>query len=179
MFEREPFAGAAKTCDDFIGNEQHFIFIADRAHKREIIIRRDDHAAHAHDRFGDERRNGIRALAQDRFFQGTRRSLTDRLACLELTFEPIWIGCRDVNKPIHRGAEHGVIFFQAGRKCGGQGYAVIGTFARDDFVLARFPFALPVITGGLESRIIRLRPTRSEHGGVQAFVGKPASLSAS
>src|SRR5258706_6164047 len=150
MLKRKPFPSTTKACDDFIRNKEHLVFITDRAHQREIIVWRDDHTTHSHHWFSDERRDCIRAFAQDRFFQFARRGLTNRLACLQLTLIAIWIRCRDVNESLRRRTKHRVIFFETGCEGSGQRYAMIGTFARNDFVLRWLALALPVIARGLE-----------------------------
>jgi hypothetical protein len=156
MLKRKPFACAAKACDDFVGNEEHFIFVADGAHERKIISGGNDHAAHTHDRFSNERRNSILTFAQNCFFQFTRGGLTDCFSSFDNALITIWIRRRNMNKSFHRGAEHGVIFFKSSRKCRGQRNAMIRTFARNDFIFTGLAFSFPIITRSLESGIICL-----------------------
>src|SRR5690349_6721628 len=113
MLEREPFAGATKTGDDFIRNEQDSIFIANRPHQWEIIVWRNDHAADTHHRFGDKCRYGVCTFTKDRFFEGARRSLTNRLTSLQFTFKSIWVWRGNMNKPFDGGTKHRVIFFKS------------------------------------------------------------------
>src|SRR6185503_9800054 len=57
MFECKPLARTTKTCYDLIRNEKHAVLVTNAAHEREIIARRDDHTANAHDGFSNERRD--------------------------------------------------------------------------------------------------------------------------
>ena len=69
VLQPEPAAGAAEAGDHFVGDQQHVVARADLADAREVVGGRDDDAAGALDRLGDERGDGVGALAQDRLFE--------------------------------------------------------------------------------------------------------------
>ena len=69
VLQPEPAAGAAEAGDHFVGDEQHVVARADLADAREVVRGRDDDAAGALDRLGDERGDRIGAFAQDGVFE--------------------------------------------------------------------------------------------------------------
>ena len=69
MLEREHPAGAAEAGDHFVGGQQHLVLVADRADAGEVVGRRHDHAADALDRLGEEHRDRLGALPQDRLLE--------------------------------------------------------------------------------------------------------------
>ncbi len=150
MLEREPFACAPKARDDLVRDEEHFVFVADLSDEREVIVGWNDHASDTHDRLGDESGDSVGSFAQNGGFQFPSRRLPDSFPILQLTFVAIRIRRGDVDKSIHGGTEHGVIFFQPRGKCRGKRHAVIRAAPRNDLVLGRLALALPVIARGLE-----------------------------
>ena len=56
---------AAEAGDDLVGDQQHLVLVADGADALEVAGRRHDDAADALHRLGDERADGVRALALD------------------------------------------------------------------------------------------------------------------
>ena len=69
MLEPEPAAGTAKAGDDFIGNQQDVVPIANLADTGEVIRRWNDDAAGTLHRFSDERRHRVGAFAQNRLLE--------------------------------------------------------------------------------------------------------------
>ena len=67
--EGKPFTRAAKAGDHFVGDEEYFVLVTDGADGGEVVVRRDDDAARALDRLGDECADGFRTFGQDGFFQ--------------------------------------------------------------------------------------------------------------
>ena len=80
MLESEPPARAAEPGDDLIRDEEDIVAIADFTHARKVVSRRDDDAARALDRLGDERSDRVGALAEDRRLEliGRRHTEADR-----------------------------------------------------------------------------------------------------
>src|SRR5687768_12591196 len=176
MFERKPLTSPTKTCDDFICNQQHLVFIADGAYQWEVIIRRDDHPTYAHDWFSDEGSDGLGTFAQDGFFQGARGSLSYCFAGLQLTFKAIWIRRGDMHESIHGWVEHGLILFKPGGKCSRKCDSMICTFAGDHLVFTGLPLSLPIVTGSCGRRVIRVLTAGGGAGPVQAFISKACNV---
>ena len=72
-------SGAAEAADDFVDDEQDVVFLQDRLDAVEVGRRRNDNAARAHHRLGEERRDRVRILANDQRLeiggQPSRRTL--------------------------------------------------------------------------------------------------------
>jgi len=77
VFEREPLPRPTEASDDLVRDEEDSVFVADGADEREVVRGRDDDSADAHDRFRDERRDGVRAFVEDRLLEGARGGLPD------------------------------------------------------------------------------------------------------
>ena len=61
----EPVAGAAEAGDDLVGDQQDAVLLQHRDDGVEITLGREDHAAGAHHRLGDHRRDGVGAFLLD------------------------------------------------------------------------------------------------------------------
>src|SRR5258708_32620906 len=59
MFGGEPFAGAGEAGLHFVGDEENAVLAADILQELEIIVRGDDEAAFAKNRFGDDGSDGF------------------------------------------------------------------------------------------------------------------------
>ena len=82
MLISEPRAGSANTANNLVDMQQNIVFVADFLHAIPITLRRSDHATAGCDRFKAQSANGLRAFAQDDFFdlvlRPIRRSFPDR-----------------------------------------------------------------------------------------------------
>ena len=163
MIQRKPATGPAESGDDFIGDEQHVIPVADLSHRGEVVRRRGNHAPRADDRLGDERGHGVRPFPCDRLFQrsGARAGI------------PVRVGRHDVRETRHDRLEHRV----EGRHTGGahcrQGQAVIAVDPGDDLRLPRTALPAPEIAGDLERRLVRLRAAGREIHAGEVGIGHP------
>ena len=78
MVEGEQRAGTPERRDHLVGHEQHVVLVADLPDAREVVVLRDDDAAGALHRLGQEHRDGVGPLTQNRLFElvGRRDALT-------------------------------------------------------------------------------------------------------
>ena len=69
MLKREQFAGASPTAHDFIADQQDAVLLQERLESLEITLRRRQDAVGAGHGLNEHRRNVLRALVLDHFFQ--------------------------------------------------------------------------------------------------------------
>ena len=70
MLDGKHLSGASKSGLDFIGDKKNSMVIENLLYFFEIVSRRDDDAALAHDRFDDERGDVVRSSEADHVFDG-------------------------------------------------------------------------------------------------------------
>ena len=152
----EPLAGAAKTVDHLIGNQQNVVLLQDRLDRLEIAAGRYQHSAGAHHWFGDHRGNRITTFALNRCFQRSRDAGHKRL--FALTFLPIAVvvWAIGVNDAVKRQVKFQMGIGQAGQRRRHHGDAVIGFDARNDLLLFRAAKRVVVIPGQLDLGIVGL-----------------------
>ncbi len=69
MLAGEHLAGAAGAGDDFVRDHQDVVPVADLTNARPIFPGRGNYATGAHHRFGDEERDSVGPIFENRFFQ--------------------------------------------------------------------------------------------------------------
>ena len=107
MLEAEPASRAAEAGDHFVGDQQHVVLVADLADAREVVGGRDDDAAGALHRLGDERRDGVGAFAQDRLFELVGRRHAEADASVSVLTKRYGSGASMCRKPGVRGSNIG------------------------------------------------------------------------
>ena len=151
---------AAEAGDDFVGCQQYVVLSADLADAWEVIVGRDDHSAGSLHGLGEEHRDGLRSLTQDRLFEFIRGGDTGT----ESGGGDIAIRIRrwDVNEAGNARLEHWPIGRDTGGCCRCQRVAVIAPLPRDDFRLLWPALHSPVVPSGLETGVARLAASRRE-----------------
>ena len=128
---------AAKPADHLVGNHVDVVFGADRRNICEIGLRRNDHAARAHDRLGNECRHGFRTLARDQIIELARQPCGEGLLGLAVGCEAIVMRAGRVKDAGDRQVEIGVVVRQAAQRRGRDRDAVIGFHPADDLLFPR------------------------------------------
>ena len=147
MVQGKPFARAPEAGDYFVGDEQHFVLVANLADAGEVIVLGYDHAAAPLHRLGDEARHIVLADTQNFFFQqvGRRNARRSRrIVRLEIVIEEIGVGAFNMAEARHPRLEHGPEGVYAGGAHGRQCDAVVAQLAGNDMSLVRLVLALPI-----------------------------------
>src|SRR6185369_8949959 len=127
----EPVAGAAKTADDLVADEQDAVLGADALDLGPVAGRRHDHAAGALDRLADEGRDLVGADFQDPGLEPARRDPAEVVAAHRpAVFGPVRLF--DVADPGDRQAALRVHAAHAAERRPGHRRAVVGVVAADD-----------------------------------------------
>ncbi len=158
----EPVPEPPPRADHLVGDEQHFVAVADLAHPLEVAVLGHEAPAPVLHRLEDHRRHRVGTLEFDRLLDRVRRP--QRVAVF---FPAVGVGVRHV-PPAGRQRLEGLA---QGRQAGGgerpHRGAVVGEVARDDLVLARLPAGGVVGLGELPRRLHRLRAARHEEHAVE------------
>ena len=151
-------AQAAEAGDDLVDDEQDVVLLQDRLHALEVARRRDDHAAGALHRLGDEGGDGVGAFAARSASSSScaRRSTNcaslspGSAAAVEVRRADAQdAGQRQVEVLVHRG--------QARHRRRRRGDAVVALLARDDLLLQRPAAGVVVVAHQLERGVVGLR----------------------
>ena len=143
------------------------------ADAREVVGGRDDHAAGALHRLGDEGRHRAGAFLQDRLFQLVGCGHAKAHARVG-GHEAVGVGRLDVAEARRARLEHRPEGRQPGGAHGRQRQAMVGAMARDDLDLVGLAERLPVEARGLERALGRLGPAAREEERVDRGVGQAA-----
>ncbi len=158
----EPRAGAPEPGDHLVGDEEDVVLGEDCLNLLEVALGRQEDAAGAHDRLGDEGGDGIGALALDHLLEIADHAVGEGdlvLARLAVTVEMRAGGVEDA---LDRQIECLMVGGDAGHARGGIGQAVIATQARDDLLLLRPPKKIVVVADELEVGVVGVGPRSAE-----------------
>ena len=152
-----PVSRARKAADHLVGDEGDVVLGQHRLHLLEIGLGRNEHAAGAHHRLGDEGGNRLRPFGFDQRLEASGE--TGGILLLALTGLGILAVVRavGVEDACHRQVEVGVEHGEARQAGSGDGGAVIGVLARDDLLLLRAPHRVVVVPGDLDLGVVGLR----------------------
>ena len=143
--------------------------VQDLPHPREVVVGRDDHAARPLHRLGQERGDGLRALAHDRLFQEARRRRAGPLAGSR-EVAAVRVMRAHVEELGEPRPEHARVVGNAGRAHAGDRRAVVAVLERDDLDLRRPALAPPEVARGLERRLVRVDAARREEARLEPRV---------
>ncbi|MCY1217940.1 hypothetical protein D9M72_298710 [compost metagenome] len=164
----EHLACAAEAGDDFIGDQQHAVLVADLADQRPVVLRRHDHATGALDRLGDEGGHGVRALELDFPLQQVGADLPEffRVLAVRVAVEP---GRVDVETARQQrlvvAAEDGIAVHRGAAEVG----AVVALAQGNELGAVGLALQLPVLAGQLECGFHRVRTAGAEGHATHAF----------
>ena len=133
---------------------------------RKVAARRQQHAADAHQRLGDECRNRVGAFTLDQLLEVAREPRRVVLLALAFLRAAIVVGRVGVQERRQRHVEHLVKRRQTREPRGGERRAVIALEARDDFLFLRPPDGVVVIPDELDLRVVGIGAgVAEEHAG--------------
>ncbi len=158
----EHFAEPPEAADHLVGDHQHIVACEHFLDPGEIPRRWHHGPARAHHRLGNEGGDGIRALAQDLFFQFGCEAGGEFLLALALMRKPVMVRAGGVQDIGDGQIEIGMVGRQSRQRGGGDGDAVIALEAGDDLLLLRASASVIIIPDQLDLAVIGLRARRGE-----------------
>ena len=138
------------------------MLLEDRLHLVVVAAARDDHAAGAHHRLGDEGRDGLRPFPLDHGFQRCGHAVGEILLALAFQALPPVVRAIGVQHPLEGQVEGLVVERNTGEAPGRRGDAVVGAEARDDLLLLGPAAQVVVVADQLELRVVPVRARESE-----------------
>ena len=163
----EPFAGAPEAADHLVGDQQDVMLAADALDLRPIGRGRDDHAAGALDRLGDEGGDLVRADLLDRALELARRPQAEflgrRVAALAIP-----IGLRDMDDARDRQAALRMHRLHAAERGAAHGRAVIAVLARHDDGFSRLALRRPEMAHHADDGVARFRARAGEEDAIES-----------
>ena len=163
VIDGKPLAGAAPAAHHFIRDEQDAVLVADFAHARPVIIRRDDQPVRTNHAFHDDGGDFVGAFILDDFFE-----MLDALALAGFFLLPKRAAIAERIEEMHP-ARHGRFNRQAaviaGQRNRAMRRAMIGAVARQDLVPSG------VKTRNLDGVFIGFRATQGKEGFLQIAGG--------
>jgi len=161
-------AGASKAGHHLIGDHEHAVPVADLAHQRPEIRRRDDDATGALYRLGNEGCDGVRSLIDDLPLQefGANTAEFQRIAGKGIAIE---VGRLDLEKAL----QQGFVLFPIGRLAvqreRAERHAVIGLLQRNEFGASGLLRQPPELPRQFDRRLDRLGAARGIKYPLHAF----------
>jgi hypothetical protein len=153
----EALAQAAEAGDDLVGDEQDVVLLQHRLHAGEVARRRDDHAAGALHRLGDEGADGLGAFGRDQRFQLGHQPVDEGGFALAGLGVAVEVRCRHAQHAGQRQVEVLVHRGQARQRRRRRRHAVVALLARDDLLLQRLISGVVVVAHQLERGVVALR----------------------
>ena len=153
---------AAEAADDLVGDHQHIVAPQHLLDGGEVAFGRQDHAARAHHRLGDEGGDGLGPLGDDHLLELGRE--VRRVIGLRLAGGGELVVVRSLCVPdIRHGQVEGLVDHgqtgEAGRR---QGRAVVAAVAGDDLLLLRPAAQVVVVADELDLGVVRVRARAAE-----------------
>ena len=125
MVVAEQFARTSKTGDDLVKDQQHAVLVANLPYPRQVLVRRDQHAAAGDDRLHQQRGNRLRPFIDDRLLKRLRAGDTV-FGWAEFGMPPVGIRRRYVNETGRHRSITDLALGLAGGAHRAQSIAVIG-----------------------------------------------------
>ena len=160
----EHVARAPETADDLVGDEQDVVLLQDRLDLVEICGRRQQHAARAHDRLGDEGRDRLRPFLLDQRLQARGHAAGELLLALAGLAEAVVVGAVGMDDVGDRQVEILVDRRQPGHRSGRHRDAVIAADPADDLLLLRPAQRIVHVPHHLDDGVVGLRARVAEEG---------------
>ena len=151
------FSGAGKAANHLVGHEENVVLAQQRLHLLEIALRRNDCAAGAHDRLGEEGGDGVRAFRLDERLERLGHARGELIFRLARLMPAVVVGKFGVLEGGERQTEAGVHVRLSRQADRGAGAAVTGHLPGDDLCSPRFPGGIPIIPGEFYCGVVRLR----------------------
>ena len=168
----EPLAGAPEAADDLVRREEDAVAVDDALDLGPVGARRDDDAAGALHRFGDEGRDFIGADLEDLGLEFTRRLQTELVGIeVSAALEPIGLG--DVDDAGDGQAALRVHRLHATEGSTGHGAAVVAVPAADDHLPLRLAAQFPVAARHPQHRVVRFAAGAGEERMLELGRRKP------
>ena len=150
----EPFAGAAKAANHFVGAQQHVVLPADALNFRPVTFWREDHPARALEGFGDKTGDVLGTQLED-FRLQLQGAAAAEFRRGQVAALGVPVGFVDVGD-VRDHAAHLVHKTHAAECGAGQGRAVVAVPAADHDLLLRLPLDLPEAPHGADQRLVGL-----------------------
>ena len=128
----------------------------------EVARRRQQHAARAHDRLGEERGDGVGAFALDQGLEVGDHAIAERVLALARLGEPVPVRAAGMEEAFERQVPGPVVDGNAGEAGGGAGQTVIAAETRDDLLLRRLPAQVVVVADQLDVGVVGVRARAAE-----------------
>jgi len=162
----EHIAGAREPADDFIVDQQDVVFRQHRLNFFEIGGGRNQHAARAHHRLGDEGGDGVGVLALNHGVEIVRKAGGEVLLALAILGVAVVMRAIGMQGEGQGKVEIAVNGGQAGQAAGRDSDTMIGLVARNDALLLRLAARIVVIPDELDLGVVGFRAgARKQHLG--------------
>ena len=158
----EPLPGAPESGDHLVGDHQDVMLVEQRLHLFEIGRGRDEHAARAHHRFGDEGGDAVGPFPRDDVLQLCHQSVREGRFILARFGEGVVMGAFSMNHALDRQVESRVVGGNTREAARGQRQPVIGPLAGDDLFLGGLAAQVVVVAHQLEGGVIGVGPGGAE-----------------
>ena len=156
IFTAEPATEPSEAADDFVGNQQDAVLVANALNLRPVRHGRNNYAAGALHRLADECGNVVLADFANFFFQPARGFYAEFIR-RQLAAKLVIVRLLDVHNAGNRQAALGMHAGHAAERGAGHGAAVVAILAADNNGSLRLSFQFPIAARHAHDRVVRFR----------------------